>query len=174
MLLAIYSRGVDNAFAATRGAISPDIAKKEWAEARKLGLPITMHTSGVGGIKVLNEAGLLGPDVQLVHPLNTTAEERAALAQEQASSYSISPVGEARPAGDIQFVEMLEAGVKMSLSVDHITTYDCRPVRVHALPGDRRAAPARHEIQVDHRSRWSRWRRSAVRATSVLATRSAR
>src|SRR5262249_43135258 len=72
---------------------------------------------------LLNEANLLGPDVQLVHPLNTTAEERAALAKHSVT-YSTSPIGEARRAGEIQFVEMHEAGVKMSLSVDHITTYD--------------------------------------------------
>ena len=123
LLLAICSRSVDNANAGTRGTISPDLAKIEWTKARELGLPITMHTSGVGGIKVLDEAGLLGRDVQLVHPLNTTAEERAALARNGAS-YSISPVGEARRPAEIQFVEMHEAGVKMSLSVDHITTYD--------------------------------------------------
>ena len=40
------------------------------------------------------------------------------------ASYSVSPVGEARRPAEIQFVEMHEAGVKMSLSVDHITTYD--------------------------------------------------
>jgi 5-methylthioadenosine/S-adenosylhomocysteine deaminase len=123
LLLAICSRSVDNANAGTRGTISPDLAKMEWTKARELGLPITMHTSGVGGIKVLDEAGLLGRDVQLVHPLNTTAEERAALAR-NGTSYSISPVGEARRPAEIQFVEMHEAGVKMSLSVDHITTYD--------------------------------------------------
>jgi len=123
LLLAICSRSVDNANAGTRGTISPDLAKTEWTKARELGLPITMHTSGVGGIKVLDEAGLLGRDVQLVHPLNTTAEERAALAR-NGTSYSISPVGEARRPAEIQFVEMHEAGVRMSLSVDHITTYD--------------------------------------------------
>jgi 5-methylthioadenosine/S-adenosylhomocysteine deaminase len=123
MLLAINSRGVDN-FNAGRIGINSDMAKKEWGAARDLGLPISMHTSGVGGIKTLNDAGLLGPDVQLIHPLGSSEEDRAALAKNNVT-YSTSPVGEAGRAADIQFVEMLDAGVKMSLSVDHTTTYDC-------------------------------------------------
>jgi cytosine/adenosine deaminase-related metal-dependent hydrolase len=124
LTLAINSRSVDNFNAATRGGITAEMAKKEWGAARDLGLPITMHTSGVGAIKTLNDAGLLGPDVQLVHPLGTNEEDRAALAK-HGVSYSTSPVGEAGRLGDIQFVEMIETGVKMSLSVDHTTTYDC-------------------------------------------------
>ncbi|MBV9954938.1 MAG: amidohydrolase family protein [Pseudolabrys sp.] len=123
MMLAMNSRGVDNAFATSRGAIGPDMAKHEWAEIRKLELPITMHTSGIGGIKVLNDNGLLGPDVQLIHPLNTTPEEREALAKNKVY-YSCSPIGEARRPAPIQFGEMLDAGVLMSLSIDHITTND--------------------------------------------------
>jgi cytosine/adenosine deaminase-related metal-dependent hydrolase len=123
LTLGICSRSVDGANSGTRGTIKIELAKKEWAAARELGLPITMHTSGSGGIKVLNDAGLLGPDVQLVHPLNTTEEERAALAK-NGVHYSTSPVGEARRSGEIQFAEMSEAGVPMSLSVDHITTYN--------------------------------------------------
>jgi 5-methylthioadenosine/S-adenosylhomocysteine deaminase len=124
LTLAINSRSVDNFNASTRGGITAEMAKKEWGAARDLGLPITMHTSGVGAIKTLNDASLLGPDVQLVHPLNTSEEDRAALAK-NGVSYSTSPVGEAGRAGDIQFVEMIEAGVKVSLSIDHTTTYDC-------------------------------------------------
>jgi len=124
LTLAINSRSVDNFNAATRGGITAEMAKQEWSAARDLGLPITMHTSGVGAIKTLNEAGLLGPDVQLVHPLGTNEEDREALAK-HGVSYSTSPVGEAGRAADIQFVEMTDAGVKMSLSIDHTTTYEC-------------------------------------------------
>ena len=45
-------------------------------------------------------------------------------------SYSMSPTGEARRAsslGVIQFGELLEAGVKVSLSTDHTTNYNCDP-----------------------------------------------
>jgi 5-methylthioadenosine/S-adenosylhomocysteine deaminase len=123
LTLAICSRSVDGANSATRGGISVELAKKEWGAARELGLPITLHTSGTGGIKILNDAGLLGPDVQLVHPLGTTEEDRAILAKQQVS-YSTSPVGEARRAGVTQLAEMLSAGVNMSLSIDHSTTFD--------------------------------------------------
>jgi cytosine/adenosine deaminase-related metal-dependent hydrolase len=121
--LGICSRSVDGANSATRGGISVEMAKKEWGAARELGLPITLHTSGTGGIKILEEAGLLGPDVQLVHPLGTTEEERATLAKHKVS-YSTSPVGEARRPGVTQLAEMLSAGVNMSLSIDHTTTFD--------------------------------------------------
>ena len=104
-------------------------AKRDWGGARKLGLPITLHTSGPSPITQLEEAGLLGPDVQLVHPLLTTPEERAIL-KARGVSYSIAPIGEARrpsSVGVIQLGELLEAGVKVSLSTDHTTNYNCDP-----------------------------------------------
>jgi cytosine/adenosine deaminase-related metal-dependent hydrolase len=77
----------------------------------------------------LEQAGLLRSDVQLVHPLLTTPEERAVLKMRDVR-YSTSPVGEARrPAsvGVIQLAELLEAGVKVSLSTDHTTNSNCDP-----------------------------------------------
>ena len=62
-------------------------------------------------------------------PLLTTAEERAIL-KARGVSYSTAPVGEARrPAsvGVIQLGELLEAGVKVSLTTDHTTNYNCDP-----------------------------------------------
>src|SRR5262245_35767375 len=110
-----------------RGNISPDMTKKEWSAARDLGLPITLHTSGPRPVKLLDDAGLLGPDVQLVHPLLTTPEDRAILAK-RGTSYSMAPVGESRrpaSAGVIQLGELIEAGVKISMSIDHTTTLNC-------------------------------------------------
>jgi cytosine/adenosine deaminase-related metal-dependent hydrolase len=124
LTLGICSRNVDGSLGGTRGAIGTDMAHKEWGEARKLGVPITLHTSGTGAIKILSDAGLLGPDLQLVHPLGSDAEGRAALAK-YGVHYSSSPVGEARRSGDSQVPEMLDAGIKVSLSIDHTTTYDC-------------------------------------------------
>jgi 5-methylthioadenosine/S-adenosylhomocysteine deaminase len=126
LTLGISSRNVGDGTNALRGNISVEMARKEWGGARALGLPITMHTSGPSPISLLEKAGLLGPDVQLVHPLLTTAEERKILAQ-RGVSYSMSPVGESqRPAsaGVIQLAEMLEAGVKVSLSIDLTGTYN--------------------------------------------------
>ncbi len=103
--------------------------KRDWGGARALGLPITLHTSGPSPIMLLEEAGLLGPDVQLIHPLLTTPEERAIL-KARGVSYAMAPVGEARrpsSVGVIQLGELLEAGVKVSLSTDHTTNYNCDP-----------------------------------------------
>ncbi len=125
LTLGINSRNVGADPNPLRGNVPLDIVRKEWSGARALGLPITLHTSGPSPIKYLDDAGLLGPDVQLVHPLLTTAEERQIL-KDRGVSYSTSPVGEARrpaSAGLIQFAELLEAGVKVSLSTDNASSY---------------------------------------------------
>jgi 5-methylthioadenosine/S-adenosylhomocysteine deaminase len=114
---------------ATRGVLSIDMVKKDWGEARKLGLPITLHTSGASPIKILEAEGLLGPDLQLIHPLVTTQEERDIL-KARGVSYSTAPVGEAGRSsalGVIQLGELLETGVKTSLSTDHTTNFNCDP-----------------------------------------------
>jgi cytosine/adenosine deaminase-related metal-dependent hydrolase len=131
LTLGICSRNVGamSIGGATRGVLTIEQTKRDWGGARALGLPITLHTSGPSPIKILEEAGLLGPDVQLVHPLLTTPEERAIL-KARGVSYATAPVGEARrPAsvGVIQLGELLEAGVKVSLSTDHTTNYNCDP-----------------------------------------------
>ncbi|MBM3342268.1 MAG: amidohydrolase family protein [Betaproteobacteria bacterium] len=123
--LGICSRNIGDSSNVMRGNISIDMAHHDWGGARKLGLPITMHTTGPSPVALLEEAKLLGADVQLVHPLLTTAQERAIMAR-RGVSYSISAVGESRrpaAAGVIQLGELLQAGVKCSLSIDHTTTY---------------------------------------------------
>jgi cytosine/adenosine deaminase-related metal-dependent hydrolase len=127
LALGICSRNVGASQTALRGVISLDIVRKDWGGARALGLPITLHTSGPSPVMILDEAKLLGPDVQLVHPLLTTAEDRRIL-RERGVSYSIAPVGESRRparAGVIQLAELLEAGVKVSMSTDHTGTFNC-------------------------------------------------
>jgi 5-methylthioadenosine/S-adenosylhomocysteine deaminase len=131
LTLGICSRniGAMSIGGAARGTLTIDMAKRDWGGARALGLPITVHTSGPSPIMLLEEAGLLGPDVQLVHPLLTTPEERAIL-KARGVSYAMAPVGEARrpsSVGVIQLGELLEAGVKVSLSTDHTTNYNCDP-----------------------------------------------
>jgi cytosine/adenosine deaminase-related metal-dependent hydrolase len=131
LTLGICSRNVGamSIGGAARGTLTIEMVKKDWEGARALGVPITVHTSGPSPIMQLEEAGLLGPDLQLVHPLLTTPEERAIL-KRRGVSYSTAPTGEARrPAavGEIQLGELLEAGVKVSLSTDHTTNYNCDP-----------------------------------------------
>jgi len=127
LTLGICSRNVGDSTNLLRGNISVETARKDWGGARSLGLPITMHTSGPSPITLLEKSGLLGPDVQLVHPLLTTPEERQILAK-RGVSYSTSPTGESRrpaTAGIIQLTELLEAGVKVSISIDHTSGYAC-------------------------------------------------
>lgn len=127
LTLGICSRNVGRDPNPMRGNVSMELAQKEWGGARELGVPITLHTSGPSPVSLLDEWKLLGPDVQLVHPLLTTPEERAIL-KARGSSYSTSPVGESRrpaSAGVIQLAELLESGVKVSMSIDHITTNSC-------------------------------------------------
>ncbi len=121
--LGICSRNIDGNNTA-RGAIDAVMAKKEWGAARELGLPITLHTSGRASVELLNENGLLGPDVQLVHPLNLDAKNFEALAKHDVR-YSISPLGEAGRTGETQLAELLQAGVKVSLSIDNVTAERC-------------------------------------------------
>jgi 5-methylthioadenosine/S-adenosylhomocysteine deaminase len=124
LTLGICSRNIDGNTGGTRGAIDAAMAKKEWDAARDLGLPITLHTSGTGAIKILSDAGLLGPDLQLVHPLNTEPEDWTVLAT-HGVHYSVSPIGEAGRPGEMQFPEMLQAGVKLSISIDNVTAERC-------------------------------------------------
>jgi cytosine/adenosine deaminase-related metal-dependent hydrolase len=123
LTLGICSRNIDGNNTA-RGAINADMAKKEWGGARDLGLPITLHTNGSASIQLLNEAGLLGPDVQLVHPLNTDAKDWEVLAK-HGVHYSTSPLGEAGRSGEMQFIEMMQAGVLTSISIDNVTAERC-------------------------------------------------
>jgi cytosine/adenosine deaminase-related metal-dependent hydrolase len=121
--LGICSRNVDAANA-SRGAINADMAKKEWGAARDLGLPITLHTNGSANIQLLAANNLLGKDVQLVHPLNLAAGDFELLAKHDVR-YSISPTGEAGRTGETQLAELLQAGVKVSISIDNVTADRC-------------------------------------------------
>ena len=70
--------------------------KRNWDGARALGLPITMHTSGASPIMALEQSGgLLQADVQFIHPLLTTPEDRAVM-KARGSGYSTSPASSKR------------------------------------------------------------------------------
>lgn len=121
--LGICSRNVDAANTA-RGAINGGMAKKEWGAARELGLPITLHTNGSANIQFLAANNLFGKDVQLVHPLNLLPGDFELLAKHDVR-YSTSPTGEAGRTGETQLSELLQAGVKVSLSIDNVTADRC-------------------------------------------------
>jgi 5-methylthioadenosine/S-adenosylhomocysteine deaminase len=160
-----------SAAAASRGVLTAEQIKRDWDGARALGLPITMHTSGASPIMALERAGLLGSDVQLVHPLLTTTEERTIL-RERGVSYSISPQGEARrPShlGVIQLSELLEAGVKVSLSTDTSAPRAAIPSAPCAcyMRCTRIASATRCRSRS---SAWSSWRHATAPSISVSRT----
>ncbi len=103
-----------------RGAVPISVVSEECANIRALGLPLTMHARP-GLVPVLAEHGLLGRDLQLVHPQGMTAADCALLAS-TGTTMTCSPTIEMLYAqatrGVIQFHEMEEAGVVQSLSVD--------------------------------------------------------
>jgi 5-methylthioadenosine/S-adenosylhomocysteine deaminase len=124
LTLGMASRGVD---LGQPGATPFRVLRRDWDGTRALGLPITLHVGRAREVTALEQEGLLGPDVQLVHPTSTTAAERELLA-ERGTSFSSSPHTELRrlqEAGDAQVAELLEAGVQVSLSVDHIAGLNC-------------------------------------------------
>ena len=115
--LGIASRGPEND--------TIEICREEWAAARKLGARITCHigTSRAvfekkRGVRALNDAGLLGPDVLLLHNTNTDEADLGSIARTGAF-LSLSPFTELRTGfGLTPILAMLSAGTKVSLSVD--------------------------------------------------------
>jgi cytosine/adenosine deaminase-related metal-dependent hydrolase len=102
--------------------VAPQLYREEIAAARGLGLPVTVHACGpaaaAGQVATYSDAGLLGPDLQLVHMNNASATE-VALAAQAGAPVSVSPwtelqIGYGQPVTG----ELLAAGVPVGLSVD--------------------------------------------------------
>ncbi|HET7850893.1 MAG TPA: amidohydrolase family protein, partial [Pseudolabrys sp.] len=108
----------------SRGAIDGDMATKEWTRAREIGLPITLHTSGSASVQLLASHNLLGKDIQLVHPLNLNEKDFEVLAS-TGTHYTTSPLGEAGRSGQMQFIELMQHGVLVSVSIDNVTAERC-------------------------------------------------
>jgi cytosine/adenosine deaminase-related metal-dependent hydrolase len=106
-----------------RGAIDIGIAHQDWAVARELGVPITLHASPHGLVTMLDGEHLLGSDVLLVHPMLTTPSEDAIVA-ERGTSWSMSTIGEVGrgPEQQVRFFELDQAKATMGLSVDTSTS----------------------------------------------------
>jgi 5-methylthioadenosine/S-adenosylhomocysteine deaminase len=110
-----------------RGPARSDAAvyREEWRLARDAGLPIAMHCAGteaevarIRQVRVLEEDGLLGPDVLLAHCLYLDAHERRLLA-ERGVPVTFSPLSELRLAmGFPVLASLREAGVQVSFSLD--------------------------------------------------------
>lgn len=103
---------------------SIEICRKEWETARRIGARISTHIDISAkrlksrGVMKLDAAGLLGPDVVLVHETHTTPENLETLARTK-TVVSLSPFTEMRTGfGFPPFQQMLKAGVPLSFSVD--------------------------------------------------------
>ena len=102
--------------------VPPAIYQREIAAARELGLPVTVHACGPrtarGQIATMAAAGLLGPDLQIVHANCASDAEIAALA-EAGCPVSLSPFSELLIGyGLPRTAELLAAGLPVGLSVD--------------------------------------------------------
>jgi len=104
------------------GPIKPEIYQPEFDNARRLGLPITVHVASsskaVNQIEPLFKANLLGKDVQLIHTIAASAAELDMI-KESGSAVSVSPGSELRIGfGYPQLSEMLARGIPVGISVD--------------------------------------------------------
>ena len=81
------------------GPIKPEVYQPEFDNARKLGLPITVHVASarkaVNQIEPLYKAKLMGRDVQLIHTLSASAAELDMI-RESGAAVSVSPGSELR------------------------------------------------------------------------------
>ncbi|HEY2226253.1 MAG TPA: amidohydrolase family protein [Xanthobacteraceae bacterium] len=104
------------------GPIKPEVYQPEFDNARRLGLPITVHVASarkaVNQIEPLYKANLMGKDVQLIHTLSANAAELDMIKQ-SGSPVSVSPGSELRIGyGYPQISEMLAREIPLGISVD--------------------------------------------------------
>ena len=105
------------------GPIKPEVYQPEFDNARKLGLPITVHVAAmthkaVNQIEPLYKANLMGKDVQLIHTLSASAAELDMI-KESGAAVSVSPGTELRIGyGYPQIGEMLAKGIPLGISID--------------------------------------------------------
>ena len=104
------------------GPIKPEIYQAEFDNARKLGVPVTVHAGSakkaVGQIELLHKAKLMGKDVQLIHALSAS-EAELDMIKDTGASVSVSPGTELRIGfGYPQISEMLAKDIPLGISVD--------------------------------------------------------
>src|SRR5260221_2668239 len=104
------------------GPVKPEVYQPEVDNARKLGLPITVHVASarkaVNQIEPLYNGKLLGKDVQLIHTLSASPAELDMI-KESGSAVSVAPRSELRISyGYPQISEMLAKGIPLGISVD--------------------------------------------------------
>ncbi|MFJ8591545.1 amidohydrolase family protein [Streptomyces sp. NPDC093598] len=105
-----------------------EVVTAEWAMARELGLPITVHVAmgrlagRFGMVKQLHDLGLLGPDTTYVHSCYLSEEEWRMVA-DSGGTVSIAPQVELQMGhGWPPVMQAIEHGLRPSLSIDVVTT----------------------------------------------------
>jgi 5-methylthioadenosine/S-adenosylhomocysteine deaminase len=100
--------------------VPAEVYRRELDAARELGLPVSVHAGGPRFARgqIAGLAGLLGPDVQVVHANNATDRE-IELVAEAGAVVSLSPLSELRIGyGFPRTGDLLAAGIAVGLSVD--------------------------------------------------------
>ncbi|KEO72284.1 hypothetical protein EL17_16160 [Anditalea andensis] len=94
------------------------VGEAELNKVRSMGLPVTVHASSAGIIGRLAYAGLLGPDMLIVHGMQATGQEIESMVKAGAP-ISLSPFSELRIGyGFPEVPELVRAGATIGLSVD--------------------------------------------------------
>jgi len=115
---------------ATRGPgfCKEQVVRSEWALARELDIPITVHVAmgrlagRFGMIKQLSDYGLLGPDTTYIHCCHFSDEEWRLVA-ESGGRISLAPQVEVQMGhGWPPVLKSIEHGLRPSLSIDVVTT----------------------------------------------------
>jgi cytosine/adenosine deaminase-related metal-dependent hydrolase len=104
-------------------AVPENVWRAEYEAAGRLGLPISVHSSGskaaLGQIGGLSKAGMI-KNVQVIHAVYATADEISAM-KAAGSSISIAPTSELRIGfGLPPATAFLDAGIPVGLSVDTV------------------------------------------------------
>lgn len=105
-------------------AVPENVWRAEYEAAQRLGLPISVHSSGskaaLGQIGGLSKAGMI-KNVQIIHAVYATPEEITAM-KAAGSSISLAPTSELRIGfGFPPTTSFLDAGIPVGLSVDTVT-----------------------------------------------------
>jgi 5-methylthioadenosine/S-adenosylhomocysteine deaminase len=115
---------------ATRGTgfCKDDVVSSEWALARDLGIPITIHVAmgrlagRFGMVKRLSELNLLGPDTTYIHCCYLSDEEWGLLADSGGTVSIAAQVEVQMGHGWPPVNKAYEVGLRPSLSIDVVTT----------------------------------------------------
>ena len=110
------------------GNSSFEVAKRDWALARELGIPISVHVGmrlhnlHYTPVKDMHDLGLMGPDVTYIHCTDLNDQELDWIAETggtvSISTYVEMLMGHGRP----PIGKLLERGIRSSLSVDVVSS----------------------------------------------------